>query len=570
MRKFGIAVGLAAVLAACAGQRAQEIGGAMVQVNGRSGSLTGQTVTLTISDYRGGAAQALTEANGVYTGSFDDIPAGLHQFCASAGAGFDTSCNDVTIAKDSVATVKLVVQQAPGTASTIDTNSPFISAISLSDGAPYYGETITMTATATDPSAAHALAFSWSAQCSDSSYASAVADATQATSSLTTSCHGTETITLQVTDTDQDISSVVSFPLAYSAQGANVSVTVNAWPNITSITTPDAQLNPGDRTTLTVVASDAEDGTNLIYSWAADCGAASGIFNAPDQATTGFLAPSMTGDCKATVTVSDHGGGSTSGSIILHIGALSPTSAVFDAIPAVLAPNYPSQPFQAQQTAEFGDAIVLGGTARHAVRFDVVMSTWARQVDYASYAGRPGYPLTATGWTHPITLNLYDTAANAAAHVPFASVTQTFDIPWRPAGDPTCPDTGYGAGFAWRASDGNCYNGYAVAVSFDLTASSVVLPDSFIYGIAYDTLTWGYAPIGVDGPYDSLNVALVGDGKTAASTSPSIGTDPDPDSVYWNTATAAWYADKGASGVGTFRADTGWTGYAPAVEFFAF
>jgi hypothetical protein len=60
-----------------------------------------------------------------------------------------------------------------------------------------------------------------------------------------------------------------------------------------------------------------------------------------------------------------------------------------------------------------------------------------------------------------------------------------------------------------------------------------------------------------------LNVGLV-------SAAPSVGTDPNPDAVLWNTMTAASYTDGGLGGVGVFRTDTGWTGLVPAVEFFAY
>ena len=43
----------------------------------------------------------------------------------------------------------------------------------------------------------------------------------------------------------------------------------------------------------------------------------------------------------------------------------------------------------------------------------------------------------------------------------------------------------------------------------------------------------------------------------------------NPGAVFWNTITASWYTDGGASGVGIFRQDTGWTGYVPAVRLVA-
>lgn len=86
------------------------------------------------------------------------------------------------------------------------------------------------------------------------------------------------------------------------------------------------------------------------------------------------------------------------------------------------------------------------------------------------------------------------------------------------------------------------------------------LPSTLIYGLAFDTANYGDAPLGVAGPYNSLNFAL-------SSGAPSVGSNPLPDTAYWNTSHAGFYADGGAAGVGTFRQDTGWSSYTGAVEF---
>ena len=225
---------------------------------------------------------------------------------------------------------------------------------------------------------------------------------------------------------------------------------------------------------------------------------------------------------------------------------------VFDSIPMPVPPNVPSQPFQAQQTLEFGDQVKLeASTPRRAGFVSVLMSTWALREEYPA--------LSSGGWTHPITLNIYNDAVSAAAHSPVKTVTQTFTIPWRPVNDESCPDDS-----SWKAADGQCYHGLAFNIVFDLRALNFDLPSTLIYGIAYDTNSWGYHPIGLPGPYESLNVGL------NDTSSPSVGTDVNPDAVYWNTLTAAWYADGGYSGVGLFRQDTNWTGYVPAVEFTTF
>jgi hypothetical protein len=229
--------------------------------------------------------------------------------------------------------------------------------------------------------------------------------------------------------------------------------------------------------------------------------------------------------------------------------ALAPTL-VYNSFPSPVLPNYPSLGYQATQTLEFGDKITLAGSARKGVSATILMSNWALHSTYPS--------MSADGFMHPITLNIYSDAAHAAAHTAdVASITQNVLIPWRPEADPTCATP-----TAWRASNGSCYNGYAVPITINL--GGVVLPSTFIYGIAYNVNTWGYAPLGVGGPYESLNVALRGANPV------SVGTDIDPDVVYWNTKTAAWYADGGAAGVGVFRPDTNWTvDGSPIIKFTA-
>ena len=222
---------------------------------------------------------------------------------------------------------------------------------------------------------------------------------------------------------------------------------------------------------------------------------------------------------------------------------------LYDTIPSPLPPNVPSLGYQATQTSEFGDLIQFASTDRPLGHVTLVMSDWALASDYPMFPGSAG-----PTWDHPLTLNLYNvdnSGANPAPGTLIATRTQTVAIPWRPPADLTCP-----GGTAWRASDGNCYNGLAFTVTFDFTGTSV--PSQVIYGVAFNTQTWGYSPIGTPGPYVSLNFGLT-------DQAPTVGTDPFPDTAYWNTQTAGNYGDGGAGGVGIFRRDTGWTPYRGAI-----
>ena len=228
---------------------------------------------------------------------------------------------------------------------------------------------------------------------------------------------------------------------------------------------------------------------------------------------------------------------------------LSANRIIYSAVPDPLPPNLPSLGYEATQTAEFGGLV---GVDRPFALADatVAMSDWALASDY------PG--LSPSGWSLPITLNLYNIDSSSGTPQPgsvIASVTQTVSIPWRPPADPTCPGQ-----TAWRAGDGNCYNGLAFPIAFDL--GGVTVPTEFIYGVAFNTQNWGYNPTGLPGPYNSLNFALT-------TAPPTAGTNPLPGTAYWNTRNAGDYADGGAGGTGTFRQDSKWSPYSGSIEFSA-
>jgi hypothetical protein len=149
-------------------------------------------------------------------------------------------------------------------------------------------------------------------------------------------------------------------------------------------------------------------------------------------------------------------------------------------------------------------------------------------------------------YTWPLTLKLYNPGDLAN---PFAFVTRTFVIPARHPADPAC------SGGAWLAANGVCYNGEAFVVTFDL--SGTILPEQFVYTIAYNTQSWGADPTGVWGYYCNLNVGLVAD-------PPAVG---DRGDVYVNshwTGVDGPYQDTGAGDV--LRAATGWLLH-PAARF---
>jgi hypothetical protein len=249
---------------------------------------------------------------------------------------------------------------------------------------------------------------------------------------------------------------------------------------------------------------------------------------------------------------------------LLALGFLVPASAasaavVYDNVPSTLPGNVISQAFQATQTSEFGGQIRLAGTERQDPSVTVTMSSWACE----SRPAPDNICTTTPGATfsHPITLNMYSVLPSGQPGGQIASVTQTFDIPFRPSTSAICGANPTSSTDDPRWSqDGTaatCFNGFANNITFDLTGRGISLPDRVIPALAYQTSNYGKPAIGPQPcgstpqgcPYDSLNVGLAG--------APTVGTLPRPDDAYLDSVTPGQYCDGGTGGTDTLRLDAG-------------
>jgi hypothetical protein len=181
--------------------------------------------------------------------------------------------------------------------------------------------------------------------------------------------------------------------------------------------------------------------------------------------------------------------------------------------------NVSSLGYQATSTSECGDRIQFAGTERQLTTVTVRMSDWTNFSDYQS--------MSPTGWTHPPTMTLCIVGADGTVGSAIHSTRVVANIP--------------GHTFATGP------NGTAFNVTFSF--AGVIVPDEIIFGLAYNTQTYGAAPIGAGGPYNSLNFGL-------ATVLPSIGTHYNSDSVYWNTAFAGFLTPGGPGVVYVFSEDT--------------
>jgi hypothetical protein len=229
--------------------------------------------------------------------------------------------------------------------------------------------------------------------------------------------------------------------------------------------------------------------------------------------------------------------------------------------------NLASESFEATQTSELGNQVSFAGSARVLDNVVVQMSSWG--CGSGSWSTDDCVTNPGATFNEPITLNVYNVGTDNAVGSPIASETETFAIPYRPSADPNyttdCAATAAAddvpvsdfAGTWYDAALNSCFNGYLTPITFNF--GHVVLPNSVIYGVAYNTSDYGTAPYGDSTAchatsagcgYDSLNVAL-----SQEPTAPSVGSDPNLGTVYQDSLYAPFYCDNGLGGTGTFRLD---------------
>ena len=181
---------------------------------------------------------------------------------------------------------------------------------------------------------------------------------------------------------------------------------------------------------------------------------------------------------------------------LLAAGAGAASAASGTVVHDTTASTIGSLGYQANKVAEFGQQVFPAETGPLET-VTVVLSSWA--CEDGSWNTTCTSAAGAT-FDHPVTLSIYDDASGEVG-AQRVSITETITVPFRPSTDAECE------GGRWLSDDG-CRNGLQFEVPFDVSGLGLEATESLWVTVAYDTQTWGYAPTGEPGPYDSLNVGV--------------------------------------------------------------
>ena len=215
--------------------------------------------------------------------------------------------------------------------------------------------------------------------------------------------------------------------------------------------------------------------------------------------------------------------------VLIALSASVCTSAsadvIYTNIPVELDPTgYYSQPYQAESLAEFGDRINFGGDDRLLTSVTAWMDSYAGASDWTNYGGNTVVGGVA-GYMHDFTFNIYEAGSGSLPGALLGSVTQSQFV---------------------RYETGGALGGL-FAMTFDLSGLSLLAPDSIVYGLAFNTETYGANPTGSSGPYNGLNFALSMEGASGITT----GSNANLGDVFWANANLG----------GAFQANYGWDPY---------
>jgi hypothetical protein len=138
----------------------------------------------------------------------------------------------------------------------------------------------------------------------------------------------------------------------------------------------------------------------------------------------------------------------------------SALTVIYKSIVTPLPANLPSVGAEAYSFNEFGDEVTFAGTHRNVKKAIVTLSSWGCQTGYWNTADCSTTP--GATFSVPITFNIYHaSSSNGTQFLPgslIATVTHTFNVPYRPSASPVC--TGPDAG-KWFKNGQGCFNGLA-------------------------------------------------------------------------------------------------------------
>jgi hypothetical protein len=206
----------------------------------------------------------------------------------------------------------------------------------------------------------------------------------------------------------------------------------------------------------------------------------------------------------------------------------------------------PALGFECCEVAEFGGEVAFAGSKRTSPTVIVDLASYACE-EGGSGAECKTKPNATFEW--PLTLNIYQVGAGDEVGPEILQVTKTFKIPYRPSQTPKCPlEEG-----AFKGYGKECVISKMHEVSFRLPG--VKLPNEAIIAVAFNTETYGKEPTGMEGPENSLNVAINAnyactkenpttkeceEFKNVSTEPPEVGSDPIPTRAF---------ADSGYEGV---------------------
>ena len=231
--------------------------------------------------------------------------------------------------------------------------------------------------------------------------------------------------------------------------------------------------------------------------------------------------------------------------VSLALGALALTAAaasagvVYDNLPGTLPGSMYSVGGQEWKINEIGGQVGLVSTERKKPTVEVAMVTRACQIGQVALETCET-PKPNKKFKLPVTLKVYEVGPGNSVGLLIESATRNIKVPYRPSKDTVnCTE-----GRWYDATEHKCNNGMAFVATFKLGKLHRI-PTNAIISLAYNTETYGPAPIGAAAcdsasagcPYNYVNLAITEPNEHRLT----VGTQPAAPDLYLNTENPEYF-----------------------------